>query len=428
MFKTHFSRLLLMLVLLAGVLLVGESRGQGTAATVSGFITDASGAKIPGATVTYTNVATGASSVATTNGDGLYRLTGLLPGAYKASASKEGFKTSVSEGIDLQIEAQVTLNYTLGIGSATESVTVSTGENVLETSSPTVSQVIEGRQVEDTPLNGRNTMNLVALTPGVVPQGGTNGAASNNASGGTYTNAFAFNNYQIAGGLSGEGAVFLDGAPLNAPQANAVGFVVTQDAVQEFRVETSVVNPQYGKFGGGVISFGTKSGGNRLHGSVYEYFRNTIFNANNFFNNNFNISRPKFNQNQFGATIGGPIVKNKAFFFVSYEDYRLAQGVINTGLVPTPAELQGDFTADAKVYNPVTKVQAQCGGVLNKYCIGAPVNPGDAVADPTSIYLANTLHFFPLPNATGRGPAVNYLANGKAGARNAQETLRFDYT
>lgn len=425
MLKPCFTRLLLTSSLIVSFLFTGAAKSQGTAATVSGFITDASGAKIPGATVTYTNLATGALGVATTNGDGLYRVTGLLPGAYKASATKDGFKTAVSEGIDLQIEAQVSLNYTLDIGAATETVTVSTGDTALETSSPTISQVIEGRQVTDTPLNGRNTMNLVALTPGVVPQGGTNGAATNNGSGGALTLAFAFGNYQIAGGLAGESAIFLDGAPLNVAQGNAVSFVVTQDAVQEFRVESSVVNPQYGKFGGGVISFGTKAGGNRLHGSLYEYFRNTIFNANNFFNNKNHVSRPPFDQNQFGATLGGPIKRDKAFFFISYEDYRLAQGVINTGLVPTAAELQGDFTADPKILNPVTKLQAQCGGVLNKICLGAPVNAGDAVADPTSLYLANTLHFFPLPNSTGT--ATNYLANGKANARNAQETLRFDY-
>ncbi len=428
---------------LAAVLVVPSVlHAQGTAATVSGFITDTSGAILPNATITYTNQATGATGTATSNGDGLYRISGLLPGAYKATVTMKGFKTAVRENLDLQIEALVTVNYSLAVGEITDVVQVNADTDVLETSSPTISQVIEGRQVEDTPLNGRNTMNLVALTPGVVPQGGTNGAASNNASGGAFTNANSFGNYSIAGGLSAQGEIFLDGAPLNAVEGNAVAFVITQDAVQEFRVESSVVNAQYGAFGGGIITFGTKAGGNKLHGTVYEYFRNTIFNANNFFNNLEGVSRPKFNQNQFGATIGGPIIRDKAFFYTSYEGYRLALGVINQGRVPTPAELQGDFTADAKIINPVPTLgptiapgvsayaqynQAQCGGVLNKFCIGNPVNPGDAVADPTAIYLANTLHYFPTPNAKINGGAINYLANGKANSRNAQETLRLDY-
>ena len=408
---------------------------QTTSATVSGVITDPTGATVPAATVTFTNTDTGAASKATTNGQGLYRISGLLPGIYTTTVTMQGFKTATQQGINLHLEDQVSLNYALQIGGSNESVTINAEASVLETDSPTVSQVIEGRQVEDTPLNGRNTMNLVALTPGVVAQGGTAGAASNNTAGGGFTNANSFGNYQIAGGLAGQGSIYLDGAPLNAVEGNIVGFVVTQDAVQEFRVESSVVNPQYGQFGGGVIAFGTKAGGNKMHGSLYEYLRNTIFNANNFINNLDKIQRPTFDQNQYGATISGPIKKDRIFYFASYEGYRLAEGVINAGRVPTPAELAGDFTADPKIINPVPTVvgptstyrQVQCGGVLNKFCIGAAVNPAlDAVADPTAQYLANTLHYFPTPNALNSGPAINYIADGKALAYNDQSTIRVD--
>jgi hypothetical protein len=447
-FMSNRSSFSMVRLLLAGFLLLATAfmpvslQAQGTSATVSGVVTDSTGAKIPAATVTFTNASTGAVANATTNGEGLYRLNGLLPGLYNAAVTMQGFKTALQQSIDLHLEDQVSLDYVLEVGASSESVTINADANILETQSPTLSQVIEGRQVEDTPLNGRNTMNLVALTPGVVSQGGTSGAASNNTSGGAFTNANSFGNYSIAGGLAAQGTIYVDGAPINTVEGMAVAFVITQDAVQEFRVESSVVNPQYGGFGGGVVSFGTKSGGNRMHGTLYEYFRNTIFNANTLFNNLYNIQRPKFNQNQFGATIGGPILKDKAFYFASYEGYRLAQGVINSGRVPTPAELNGDFTADSKIINPVPTLgpmvapgvyayasynQVQCGGVLNKFCIGAPVNPGDAVADPTSQYLANTLHYFPLPNATGHGAAVNFLQNGKANARTAQETMRVDY-
>ena len=245
-----FCRLTLILWMLVPFLAHGTLTAQGTAATVSGFVTDGSGANLPNATITYTNVATGVVSSATTTGSGLYRVSGLLPGTYTATVTMQGFKTSVKQGIDLQIEAQVTLNYALEIGAILESVTVDASANLLEETTPTVSQVIEGRQVEDTPLNGRNTMNLVALTPGVVPQGGTAGAASNNSNGGAFTNANSFGNYSIAGGLASQGSVYLDGAPLNAVEGNAIAFIITQDAVQEFRVESSVINPQYGQFGG----------------------------------------------------------------------------------------------------------------------------------------------------------------------------------
>lgn len=238
------------------------------------------------------------------------------------------------------------------------------------------------------------------------------------------------------------------GAPVNGEFGNATAFIVTQDAVQESRVESSVVNPQYGRFSGGVISFGTKQGGNQIHGSVYEYFRNTVLNANNVFNNLQNISTPKFNQNQFGATIGAPIKKNRVFLFASFEDYRLALGVPNAGHVPTAAELglntpgYLDFSADPTVYNPVpvlatppgaalpvaTYSQAKCGTHLNAFCNGAPVNPGDAVADPSAVYLAQTLQYSPAANTSGHGAGINYLANGKAGSTNSQGTVRLDYS
>ncbi len=444
MFKafTRYSFVFLGALLL--IVLPPLCAAQGTSATVSGFVTDSFGAKVPSATVTFTNTATNVQQTVTTNGAGLYRVTGLLPGSYTSTVKMEGFKTAIQTGIELQVEEQATLNISLGLGSASETVTVEAGAMTLETQTPTVSQVIEGRQVEDTPLNGRNAMNLVALTPGVVPQGSTSGTASNNAQNGSFTNAFGFGNYQISGGLANQGGTYLDGAPLNITQANLIAFVPSQDSIQEFRVESSVVNPQYGKFSGGVISFATKAGTDDFHGTVYDYLRNTIFNANNFFLSGINQPRPKQIQNQFGATLGGPIRKEKVFFFASFETVRAALGVPNLGRVPTAAELAGDFTADPKIINPVPVLgpmvapgvyafasykQASCNGVLNKICLpGAASLPGDAIADPTSNYLANVLHYFPLPNTTNAGPAYNYSQTGKAASNTNTYDLRFDWS
>ncbi len=430
------------LVLLLSLLLLPSGRTQGTSASVTGAVTDFSGANIAGATVTYINVATGVKASATTNDAGIYRVAGLLPGEYSGSVLMPGFKTAVRQGINLQVEDQVKLDFALEVGAVTESVTVESGATLLETQSPTVSQVIEGRQVEDTPLNGRNAMNLIALTPGVVPQGSTTGSLTGNANGGSSTNAQAFGNYAIAGGLANQGSVYVDGAPVNSVEAHVTSLIPAQDSVQEFRVETSVVNPQYGEFSGGIVSFVTKSGGNALHGTAYEYLRNTIFNANNFFLSGVNQARPKQIQNQFGASMGGLIKKDKAFFYLSYEGLRSALGVPNLGRVPTAAELQGDFTADPKIVNPVPTLvnnpgtapiaqynQAKCNGVLNKFCLlGQPTQPGDAIIDPTSYYMANTLHYFPLPNTMNAGPAYNFSQTGKASSYLNTVDSRIDYS
>jgi Carboxypeptidase regulatory-like domain len=406
-----------------------------TTATVTGFVSDPSGAKSPGATVTFMDTATGVASTTKTNGDGSYRIAGLLPGIYRSTVSMSGFKTTVRDGIDLHVEDQVSIDYTLSVGSVSESVTVSSASALIETQSPTVSQVIEGRQVLDTPLNGRNVMNLVSLTPGVIAQGSTSGNTSNNTNGGAFTNPFAFNNYQIAGGLAGQSSVYLDGTPLNLALGHTLPFVVPQDDIQEFRVETSVINPQYGEFGGGIINFATKSGTDNLHGTAYEYLRNNVFNANTFFNNQTIVNgapvpRPEFTQNQFGATLGGPIKKNKVFYFGAYEGFRLALGVPNVGYVPTPAELNGDFTADAPIYDPKTQTpipgtpiyssvkQFSCNGVANKIC-------PDRI-DPTSNVIANVLKYFPTPNVTSSNPAINFSQNGKAGATNNSYNFRVD--
>ncbi len=234
----------------------------------------------------------------------------------------------------------------------------------------------------------------------------------------------------------------MDGAPVNSVEAHVTSLIPAQDSVQEFRVESSVVNPQYGEFSGGIVSFVTKSGGNALHGTTYDYLRNTIFNANNFFLSGVNQPRPKQIQNQFGATVGGPIKHDQAFFYASYEGIRSALGVPNLGRVPTAAELRGDFTADPKVINPVPVLvnnpgtapiaqynQAQCNGVLNTFCApGRSSQPGDAVMDPTAYYMANVLHYFPLPNTTNAGPAYNFSQTGKASSYLNTFDLRSDYS
>jgi hypothetical protein len=392
--------------------------GQNPSATVSGFVTDPQGANIPGATVALSNVSTGVTASTRTNGSGLYRIAGLVPGIYRETVTKDGFKSTVKGSIDLHVEDELSINFTLQIGSVSESITVQAGEPALQSESSTVSDVIEGRQVEGTPLNGRNVMNLLALAPGVVPQGATSGAALGNQSAvGNYTNPAGWANYQIAGGTAGLNAQFVDGAPLTLPQENWIGFVPTQDSIREFRVETNNISPEYGAYYGGVVNFTTKSGTNDFHGTAYEYFRNTVLDANDFFNNRNAIKRPPLHQNQYGAFLGGPITRNKAFFFSNWEGYQNRAGIPFSARVPTVAETTGDFTADAPIYYSGTSNQVQCNGVLNKVC-----------PDPTALQMASVVKYWPAPNVPGAPEgAVNFVTNASAGASSNQFLIRTDY-
>jgi hypothetical protein len=181
--------------------------------------------------------------------------------------------------------------------------------------------VIEGRQVQEAPLNGRNVNNLLDFVPGVVPGGGTSGSTV--ANGGTgqvspNTQAISYGNYQIGGAFSGQSLFFIDGVGSNISENNVNTLVPTQDVVQEFRVSTNNVSAEFGGYGGGVVQISTKSGTNNFHGTAYEYFRNDVLDANDWFSNNAGLGKVPLHQNQYGANLGGPILKNKLFFFFSW--------------------------------------------------------------------------------------------------------------
>jgi len=194
--------------------------------------------------------------------------------------------------------------------------------------------------------------------------------------------------------------------------------VPAQDVVQEFRVVTSVPSPEFGGSAGGIVSFVSKSGANAFHGSAYEYLRNTVLDANNFFNNASDVPRSKLVQNQFGAALGGPIAKERTFFFFNYERFTRRNGIPFEGRVPTPAELSGDFRADPPIYDPQTGQQFACNGKLNVICPNR--------IDPTSNVMANVLRYWPVPNANLADGSVNYSVNAAAGADTNQYNGRID--
>src|SRR5450631_4031704 len=404
-------------VVMAVTLATTMAVGQTTSATVTGAVLDPSGAAIVAASVALESLQTHVMSTVTTNSAGFYRVSGLLPGFYRATVTKDGFKSVVRDAIELHGQDEVAINYQLQVGSVTESVTV-TAEGQLQTESATVSTVIEARQIENTPLNGRNVMNLASLTPGVIPQGATSGSPlGNQAAIGNYTNPAGWGNYQIGGGFSGANTEYVDGGPLNRPVANWIGILPSQDSIQEFRVETNNIISEYGRYYGGVMNFTTKSGTDQFHGTGYEYFRNTVLDANSFFNKAANpqVNRPPVQQNQYGASLGGPLKKDKLFFFSSWENYKNRSGLSYLTTVPTVAETTGDFRADAPVINFLGQ-QVSCNGGLNTVC-----------PDPTALYMASVFKYWPAPNIVPRANGNNFATNASSGTSSNGVTARGDY-
>jgi hypothetical protein len=292
----------------------GPTWAQTTAGSIVGNLVDQSGAVLPDTQVTLTNITTTDTRVAVTSQAGFYRFVDVPPGSYRISVQKQGFKQLAREPIELQVATTIQIDLMMQVGSESQSVLVTTGTPLIQAETTSLGEVIDQRETNEIPLDGRNPMNLTALVPSVVPQGGAMGTP-------TGTNVFAWGNYQIGGGMANQSATYLDGSPLNATYNNFMALVPTQDSLQEFKVATNNVSPEYGHLAGGVINFTTKSGTNDLHGSLWEFLRNKIFNANTFFSDQAKLPSPPFTQNQYGFNVGGPVFipdfydgRNKTFF------------------------------------------------------------------------------------------------------------------
>ncbi len=315
---------------------------------------------------------------------------------------------------------------------STQTIQITSAAPPLDTESPAVSTVVNSTTIDGLPLNGRNVLNLIALTNGVVPQAAAMGSPSGNANGGTATIFGNIMNFQIGGGQNNQSAVFLDGAPLNIGQSNSTALAPTQDAVQEFRVVSSNASAEFGKFAGGVVNLTTKSGSNAFHGGIYEFFRNKVLNANAFFNNLAGLPRPQWNQNQYGANLGGPITKNKLFFFFAWENFDYNIEVPSVSSAPTQRMRNGEFSESGvpTIYDP----QTVCGFYGNHSCPvvnGSPVYTRQPFPDnriplsrisPYSLFIEDA---FPLPNRPGL--ANNYFRNQPAGGPEHQYNGRGDW-
>jgi Carboxypeptidase regulatory-like domain/TonB-dependent Receptor Plug Domain len=321
------------LILLANIQIYAQVSG----ATLSGTVTDPSGAVVPNATLSIKNVATGIVRQITTDSSGVYTAPNLLPGTYEATVTAAGFTTTVQAGITLTVGAQQLLNFSLKVGDTSTKVEVSTEGLAVQLASSEISGVVSDRTVQELPLNGRDWTTLATLEPGV------NSLSSDQANTGTKDRARRGYGVEmtISGSRPSQNNYRIDGINVNdysnGGPGSVEGSTLGVDAVQEFSVLTSNYSAEYGRTSGGVINAITKSGTNDFHGSIYEFLRNGSLDAATFIDNSTGSPKPHFERNQFGGAVGGPIVKNNTFFFADYEGLRENLGTTVIANVPSAA-------------------------------------------------------------------------------------------
>jgi len=357
---------LLSLVMLGAILsLPILMQAQSTFGTVDGAVQDPSGAAIAGAKVTLTNAGTQEKRSQTTGGEGLYQFVNVAPGDYVLEFEKEGFKHITRQNVTVQVNQDTHIDAALPVGQVTESVEVTSETPLLQAETSSLGQVIETRPANELPLNGRNIFNLITVSPAAVAQGGSGGTPVGQ-------NPFSWGNYQVGGSFANQSAEYLDGQPLNIGYINLPVLIPITDSIGEFKVQYNNLGAEFGKFSGSILNFSTKSGTNAFHGEAYEYLRNKALNSNEYFYKQSQIANgqdntpPPYVQNQYGFNFGGPIIKDKTFFFVNWEQFRLRTGSVTTTTVPIQAFRQGDFSSiSTQLYDPYTVNQTT--GVRQAY-------------------------------------------------------------
>jgi hypothetical protein len=387
--------------------------GQAVGASLNGLVSDPTGAAIPGATVTVKNVDTGLTQTVTTSGEGAYRIAPLPPGRYSLSIQATGFQRYLQQGIIITVDTASTQNVAMKTGNVQQTVTVTANAELLNTTNGSLGQTINETEVSQLPLNGRQPSTLVYLAPGI-----TSGGNNYNQTGFSFPDATTVS---ANGGIQGSTYFLLDGVPnmdtylgLPAPFPNA-------DATEEFRVITNNFNAAYGFAPGAVVSIATKSGTNAVHGGVFDFYRDRIFNAKDYFSQQVN----PLHQNQFGAYAGGPILKNKLFIFGNYQGTRNATASTElNSYLPTPSMLNGDFSA----LSPDGRTETMCTSGASSVCPFGMLNgtpnqllPGYSY-NPTAVTIATTA----LP--TGQQPdGLTYYTSAPYIAQYDEGTGRLDY-
>jgi hypothetical protein len=409
--------------------------GQSTYGSVAGAVTDTSGAAITDANVTLTNLGTGEKRTQSSGADGLFTFVNLFPGQYRIDVEKQGFKHFVRNPVTVEVQQDTHINAALQVGEVSQIVEVTSETPLLQTESASLGQVVEQRKANELPLNGRNIFNLITVSPAAVAQGGSGGSPVGQ-------NPFSWGNYQIGGSFANQGAEYLDGQPLNIGYINLPIIIPTQDSVGEFKVQYNNLGAEWGKFSGGVTNLSTKSGTNKWHGSAYEYFRNKVLNANEYFNKQGELANgkkneaPPWTQNQYGFELGGPVIKDKTFFYVSWEQYRQRTGSPFTTSVPAAGMTTGNFSAlcpggftgpavrgiatcgvaSGQIYDPFT---ADATGVRTPYA--GNIIPASEFSKAAGILLAK---YYPAANQPGT--VSNYLSAAPGGGNTNEFVARGD--
>ncbi|HXM95115.1 MAG TPA: TonB-dependent receptor [Candidatus Dormibacteraeota bacterium] len=376
-------------IVLAAILLLYPSLAfaQIDTGSIVGTVTDASNAAILGATVTLENKATNVSVSVTTNEDGAYQFSAVIPGVYSVRASAPNFQTAVHNNIQIDVQSRPAVNFSLKVGSSSEVVEVSSVTPVLQTESADIGGVVQAEQINDLPLNGRRYSDLALLEAGIQ----RNYVNQNN----TAPDRFSSN-----GNWETQNYFSLDGIDNNSGSTNLQESSVQviqppPDALQEFRIQTRTYSSEFGTSAGAVINASIKSGTNAFHGDVWEYVRNNVFDANSYFNNQNGVPRGHFSQNQYGATIGGPIVKNKTFFFGDFQFFTSRKATTVNSTVPTPLMKTGNFselpfTGSSAIPLNSSPVAGQAG------CVNPATRTiASNCIDPTA---AKLVALFPAPN------------------------------
>jgi len=364
---------------------------QAGTADLTGIVSDSTGALLSDANVTATDTGTGVSTETQTGAGGVYVFTNLRPSVYAVSAEADGFQKLVRTGVTLATGERTRVDLTLAVGSVKDSVTVSGDAPLLQTESGSITQSIDNEKIVELPLNGRNFIQLATLSPGVTLPPGTQLP-------------------RINGGRPRTNEYLFDGISALQPEPGQVVFFPIIDSIQEFNVQTNAVSAEFGRFNGGVVNLSTRSGSNEFHGSVYEFFRNESLNARNYFAP-VNQRKPEFRRNQYGAALGGPVVKKSTFFFVDYQGAKQAIGTVRTSTVPTVLERQGNFTelygsTNPVLYDPATTVQN--GSKFTR----SPFTPTNVIpVDRIDSAALPVLDHYPLPTKSGTSNNFTLVGN-----------------
>lgn len=399
--------------ILAFVLLTAGVRNAAAQLTaqINGTIRDATGAVVPGAKMAVSNEETGIKWSAESNSVGYYSVPLLQPGSYRIQVEAAGFRPVSRAGVKLAVAQTAIVDFALELGNVTESVEVTAAAPLLDASTNAIGQVVDTRSIENLPTNGRNSHFFMMLTPGVRAPRGFRETQYDN-----YNSQFV----SINGARPNQNVFYIDGGNNSSSNFNGPTYTPSVDVVEEFKVQTNNFSAEYTNAAGGVVNLVTKSGTNQFHGSLYEFLRNDKLAANDFFLNRAGLAKTPFRFNQFGGTVGGPIIRNRTFFFAGYEGVRNVLGNTYTNTMPTGAQKAGDFSQTLNrngqmiaVYDPLTtRADPSAAGRYIR-----SVFPGNRVPENRIDPVArNLLQYFPAANAPGE-PFTgnnNFVSNATA--------------